>query len=134
MLTHYCRTADDKHYMLYRDNLMQAFQLQLSQKQKKFSQFFFAFSKSILNFKHFPKKYDPHSWCISGNTISEKHDEINVSKAVFQRTLRQATWKIGGNTVAIWTTAPLECLLITVKVIPLKKVCFSDIQNRKTVC
>ena len=35
--------------------------MQLSQKQKGFSQLFFAFSKSTLNFAHFPKKDDPHS-------------------------------------------------------------------------
>ena len=35
--------------------------MQLSQKLKVFPEFFFSFSKSILNFKHFPKKDDPHS-------------------------------------------------------------------------
>ena len=47
--------------------------MELSQKQKTFSQFFFAFLKSILNFKHFPTKDDPHSLSISGNTGSEKY-------------------------------------------------------------
>ena len=54
-------TADDKHYLLNRDNLTEPIQMQLSQKQKTFSEFFFAFLKSILNFKHLPKKDDPHS-------------------------------------------------------------------------
>ena len=54
-------TGDDKHYLLNRDNLTQPIQMQLSQKQKTFSEFFFAFLKSILNFKHLPKKDDPHS-------------------------------------------------------------------------
>ena len=53
-------TVDDKHYMLNRDNLTQPIQIQLSQKQKTFSQFFYAFSKSILNDKHLPKKDHPH--------------------------------------------------------------------------
>ena len=53
--------ADDKHYLLNRDNSTQPIQIQLSQKQKTFSEFFFAFSKSILNFKHLPKKDDPQS-------------------------------------------------------------------------
>ena len=48
--------ADDKHYMLNRDNLAQPIQMQLSQKQKSFSQFLFAFLKSILNYKHLGKK------------------------------------------------------------------------------
>ena len=53
-------TVDDKHYMLNRDNLTQPIQLQLSEKQKIFPLFFFAFLKSILNDKHLPKKDDPH--------------------------------------------------------------------------
>ena len=35
---------------------MQPIQMQLSQKRKTFSQFFFAFFKSILNSKHLQKK------------------------------------------------------------------------------
>ena len=54
-------TLDAKHYLLNRDNLTQPIQIQLSQKQKPFSEFFFAFSKSILNFKHFAKKDDRQS-------------------------------------------------------------------------
>ena len=38
---------------------MQAIQILLSQKQKTFSQFFSAFLKSTLNFKHSGKKDDP---------------------------------------------------------------------------
>ena len=53
-------TVDEKHYLLNRDNLTQPIQMQLYQKQKTFSEFFFAFLKSILNFKHLPKKDDPH--------------------------------------------------------------------------
>ena len=54
-------TVNDKHYMLNRDNLTQPIQKPLPQKQKNFSQFFLAFLKSILNFKHLPKKDDRHS-------------------------------------------------------------------------
>ena len=53
--------ADDNYYLLNRDNLAEPIQMQLSQKQKSFSEFFFAFLKSILNFKHFPKKDDRHT-------------------------------------------------------------------------
>ena len=53
--------ADDNYYLLNRDNLAEQIQIQLYQKQKSFSEFFFAFLKSILNFKHLPKKDDPHS-------------------------------------------------------------------------
>ena len=52
--------VNDKHYLLNRDNLTQPIQMQLSQKQKTFCRFFFPFLKSILNFKHLPKKDDPH--------------------------------------------------------------------------
>ena len=54
-------TVNDNHYLLNRDNLTQPIQIQLSQKQKTFSEIFFAFLKSILNFKHLPKENDPHS-------------------------------------------------------------------------
>ena len=54
-------TVNDKHYLLNRDNLTEPIQMQLSEKQKKFSQFSFPFLKSILSFKHFPKKDDPRS-------------------------------------------------------------------------
>ena len=54
-------TLDEKHYLLNRDNLTQPIQIQLYQKQKTFSEFFFAFSKSILNFKHLAKKDDLQS-------------------------------------------------------------------------
>ena len=42
--------------------------------------------------------------------------------------------QMGRNTVAISMTAPSEYLLITVNVVALEKVCFSDKQNPKTVC
>ena len=63
-------TVDDKHYMLNRDNLTQPIQIQLSQKQKTFSELFLKFLKCILNFKHLAKEDDPHSSCISRNTGS----------------------------------------------------------------
>ena len=65
-------TDDHKYSLLYRDNLMQKIQIQLSQKQKTFAQFFAAFLKSTLNFEHFQKKDNPHSRCISQITVSEK--------------------------------------------------------------
>ena len=52
--------------------------MQLSQKQKNFSEFFFAFLKSIFNFEHFSKKDEPHSRCISESKGCEKRRYINV--------------------------------------------------------
>ena len=65
-------TADDKHYLLDRNNLTQPIHMQLSQKQNTFSQFFFAFLMSILNFKHLAKKDDPHSYVFS-ETLAPKN-------------------------------------------------------------
>ena len=65
-------TADDKYSLLNRDKLKQPIRMQLSQKHTAFSQFFDAFSKFTLNFEHFQKKDDPHSWFISEITHSEK--------------------------------------------------------------
>ena len=48
--------ADEKHYLLTRDNLTQPIQIELSQKQKTFFEFFFDLLTSILNFKHLPKR------------------------------------------------------------------------------
>ena len=127
-------TVEEKHYLVTRDNLTQSIQIQLSQKQKTYWNFLFPFLKSILNFKDLPKKDEPHSWWISGNTGSEKYCEINVLKAAFQRTLRQTTLQMDRKTVAIWMAGPLQYLLITVKVVALEKVYFIDTQNPKAVC
>ena len=54
-------TVDDKDYLLNRDNLTQPIQMQLSKKQKSFSQIFFAFLNSLMNFKPLTKIDDPHS-------------------------------------------------------------------------
>ena len=66
-------TVDEKHYLLNRDNSTQAIQMQLYQKWKSFAAFFFAFLKSLLNFKHLPENHERHSWCLSGNTGSQKY-------------------------------------------------------------
>ena len=63
ILRHFVNTlaVDENHYLLIRDNLRETIHIELSPKQKTFLQFFFAFLKSILNFKYLPKKDDPHS-------------------------------------------------------------------------
>ena len=65
-------SVDGKYSLFNRDNLTQPIQMQLSRKQKTFSDFFSAFFKSSLNFEHFLKKDDPHCWCISEITDPEK--------------------------------------------------------------
>ena len=64
--------ADEKHLDLHRDNLTIPIQMQLSQKQKIFSQFLGAFLKSTINFKYFEEKDYPHRFCISEITVSKK--------------------------------------------------------------
>ena len=71
-------SADGKYSLFNRDNLTQPIQMQLSRKQKTFSQFFCSFLKSTLNFEHSQRKDDSHSWGISEITDSEKHGYINV--------------------------------------------------------
>ena len=56
--------ADDKYSLLNRGNLLQHFQMHLSQKRKIFCEFFFTFSKFRVNFEDFQEKGDPHSRCI----------------------------------------------------------------------
>ena len=53
---------------------------------------------------------------------------------VFQRTLREKTKQMRQKSVAISMAEPLQYLLITVKVVALEKVSFSDTQNPKAVC
>ena len=62
--------AGEKYPVFNRDNLTIAIQMILSQK-KIFSAFFALFFKSRLNFEHFEKKDDPHSFCISEITDCE---------------------------------------------------------------
>ena len=65
-------SADGMYSLLNRDNLTQLIQVQLSRKQKTFSRFLCTFLKSTLNFGHFLKKDDSHSWGICKITDSEK--------------------------------------------------------------
>ena len=54
-------TVNDKDYLLKRENLAQPIDIQLSQKQKTFSEFFLAFLKSKLNYNHLPINDDSPS-------------------------------------------------------------------------
>ena len=49
-------SVNGKYTLLNRDNLMEPIQMQLSRKQKTFSEFFANFLKFRLNFEHFQKK------------------------------------------------------------------------------
>ena len=71
-------SADGQYSVFNTANLTQRIQMQVSRKQQTASHFFSAFLKSSLNFEHFQKKDDSHSWGISEITDSEKHGYINV--------------------------------------------------------
>ena len=63
--------------------------MQLSQKQKTFSEFFAAFWKCRLNFEHCEKKYGPHRFCISEITDSENVVISMSKKSRFSRQFRK---------------------------------------------
>ena len=58
-------TADERNSLQNRKTLRQPIQLQLSKKQKKFSEFFAAYLKCTSNFEHFEEKDDPDTLCVS---------------------------------------------------------------------
>ena len=64
--------TDEKYPVFNRENLTITIQMQLSQKQKTFSQFFAAFLKSKSNFKHFESNNDPHRFFFFEVTDAEK--------------------------------------------------------------
>ena len=63
--------TDEKYLVINRDNLKITIPIQLSQKQKNFSEFFASFLKSRLNFRDLEYKDGPHRICISEITDSE---------------------------------------------------------------
>ena len=64
-------TADEKYLVLKRGNLTIPIQMELSEKQNFFSQFFDAFLKSRLHFKCLELKDDLHTFRTSDITDSE---------------------------------------------------------------
>ena len=55
--------ADEKYPLLNTDNITIPIQMQLSQKQKTFSEFFPRFIKCKKNFQHFDKENEPRRMC-----------------------------------------------------------------------
>ena len=107
--------------------------MQLSQKQKLFSEFVSKFLKATLSFEHFQKKMI---------LIAELFPNLQIRKTWLKICLKSrvagdpltSNVVIWPNTVEIWTPPPLPYLLITVKAIELEKVFFSEMQNLTTVC
>ena len=63
--------VDEKYPVHNREYLTMPIQMKLSHKQKTLWEFFAAFLKFRLNFKHFQKKDHPHKVCIVEVTDSE---------------------------------------------------------------
>ena len=70
--------TDEKYPLLKRDNLKIPINVQLSRKQKTFSQFFTASSKWTLNFEYFEQKDQLHRFCHYEITGLQKRSQINV--------------------------------------------------------
>ena len=77
--------ADEKYPVLNRDNLTIPIQMQLSEKEKTFSEFLAAFLKANLNFKYFGEEYDPRRFC-----ISEIRDSENVVRQMSKKSRLRA--------------------------------------------
>ena len=71
-------TTDDKYSRRNMLNFTQQLEAPLSQKQKTFSQFFFAFLKCALNLEHLRKKDEYPSLVISRIINSERGGYLNV--------------------------------------------------------
>ena len=70
--------TDENYPLLKRDNLTIPIKVQLPQKQKTFSEFLTASSKSIQNFEHFEQKHDPHRFNDYEITGLQKRNQINA--------------------------------------------------------
>ena len=70
--------ANGKYTLQHSEKLPEPIQMQISKKRQNFSDFFTPFLKSTSSFKHFEKKDDPHSLCISEITDCQRRDQINV--------------------------------------------------------
>ena len=65
--------------------------MQISRKLKSFSEFYIAFLKSTLNLEYFERKDQSQSLSITEITNCKTGSYLNVQKAIFHETLRQAT-------------------------------------------
>ena len=65
--------------------------MQISRKLKSFSEFYIAFLKSTLNLEYFERKDQSQSLSITEIINCKTGSYLNVQKAIFHETLRQAT-------------------------------------------
>ena len=126
--------TDEKYLVLNRDNLKIPIQMQLSQKQKIFSEILSEFLKSRLNFEHLWKKHDPHSFCSSemrdsenvldkglkmlvsedpstSNMVHVTRHCWNLYHSTFIIFIGQCQWKCVRKSLLYWHAKSLHCLL-----------------------
>ena len=72
-------TANYEYSRSNTDNLPLPFQMQLSEKLKRFFAFFIAFAESALNFEHFEQKKWLHSFGISEVIDSQRRVYLNIN-------------------------------------------------------
>ena len=126
--------ADEKYPVLNRDNLTIPIQMQLSQKQKTFSEFFAAFLKSYWNFERFEEK--------KMSFIAFVFSKLQTLKTWLDKCLKSPVLEdlFANNMVNVpeeiskCITSPLSCSLITAKFIELEKVSLIDMKNLRTAC
>ena len=71
-------TPDDKYSRQNMENFLQSLQMQLSQKEKTFSEILIGFLKFTSNLEHFDKKDESASLSISEIVHSKKGGYLNV--------------------------------------------------------
>ena len=81
-------TAEYKYSRRNMQTFAEAVQTQLSLKQKLYSRFFIAFSKSTWNGEHFQKKGESSSLSISEIIDSKSGGYLNAWKALLQNSFR----------------------------------------------
>ena len=125
--------ANEKYPVLNREYLTIPIQMELSQKQKTFSESFADFLKSYWNFEPFEKKK---------SFIAFVFSKLQTFKTWFDKCLKSPVLEdlFASNTVNVpeeilkCITSPLSCSLITAKFIELEKVSLIDIKNLRTAC
>ena len=125
--------ADEKYPVLNRDNLMRPIQMQLSQKQKTFSELLAEFLKYRLSFRYFERKYDLHRFCISRITASGNVIREMLKKSSSEVLLRSNMVKVPKH---CWNLhhSTFTNLVITSKSTELEKVSVIDMPNLGTAC
>ena len=113
-------TAVGKYPVQDCENLQLPIKMELSEKRKSFPEIFVPFLESTSNFKHFERKDDRHSQCVSETTDCVKLGKTTLWKALFQNILWESTCESVPNTYEISMRALLSCFFIIVREIDLE--------------